>query len=221
VTKTSGADRWWLGSGSTKGGRSLAVSSAVLVLGKGAQMGTGFLFWVVAARAASVSDVGLAVATVSAVMLCTQLALLGVGSAVITQLPRESASGRHLLDTAFSVVLLSGVLVGFAYLAVTARFSHDLAAVFGSPGYALVFVVAAVFGTAMICFDQVSVAIGRAHQQATRYAITGVLTILLVLTVAAAGERLSAASLFACWAVGSVVACVMGAVDRVPVPADA
>lgn len=210
---TRGVVRQRLPSSSTLSGRSLAVSSFVLVLGKGAQMGTGFLFWVVAARAASVSEVGLAVATVSAVLLCTQLALLGIGSAVITQFPNDTDGGRELLDTAFSLVLVSGVLVGSGYLAVTARFSPDLGAVFAHPGHAMLFVVAAVFGTAMICFDQVSVAIGRAQQQATRYAVTGLLTVLLVLVVAATGGRLGAASLFACWAVGSVVACVMGAVQ--------
>jgi O-antigen/teichoic acid export membrane protein len=185
----------------------------VLVLGKGAQMGMGFLFWVVAARYAAVSDVGLAVATVSAVLLGTQLALLGVGSAVITQLPRETDEGRGLLDTAFSLVLISGALVGFGYIAITARFSPDLGVVLAHPGYAVLFVVATVFGTVMICLDQVSVAIGKAHQQATRYAVTGVLTVALVLVVGAAAGRLGAAPLFACWATGSVVACAMGAVQ--------
>jgi O-antigen/teichoic acid export membrane protein len=194
-------------------GRSLAISSLVLVLGKGAQMGTGFLFWVVAARSAEVSEVGLAVATVSAVLLCTQLALLGVGSAVITQLPRKSDEGSGLLDTAFTVVLLSSALVGFGYLAITAGFSPDLRAVFGNPGYAVLFVVATVFGTVMICFDQVSIAVGKAHQQATRYAVTGALTVVLVLAAGAAVGHLGAAPLFACWAVGSVVACVIGAVQ--------
>jgi O-antigen/teichoic acid export membrane protein len=194
-------------------GRSLAFSSLVLVLGKGAQMGMGFLFWVVAARSAGVSEVGLAVATVSAVLLSTQLALLGVGSAVITQLPRESGEGSGLLDTAFTIVLISGALVGFAYLAVTARFSPELAGVFAEPGYALLFVVATIFGTVMICFDQVSVAIDMAHQQATRYAVTGGLTVALVLAGGAALGHLRAAPLFACWALGSVVACAMGAVQ--------
>jgi O-antigen/teichoic acid export membrane protein len=194
-------------------GRSLGISSLVLVLGKAAQMGTGFLFWVVAARSAAVSEVGLAVATVSAVLLCTQLALLGAGSAVITQLHREGDGGHGLLDTAFTIVLFSGALVGFGYLAITARFSPDLAAVLADPGSAVLFVVATVFGTVMICLDQVSVAIGKAHQQATRYAVTGVLTVALVLAAGAAVGHLGAAPLFACWAVGSVVACALGAVQ--------
>jgi O-antigen/teichoic acid export membrane protein len=194
-------------------GRSLAASSLVLVLGKGAQMGTGFLFWVVSARSAAVSDVGLAVATVSAVLLCTQLALLGVGSAVITELPGAVDGGQGLFDTAFSLVLISGAVIGFGYLAVTAGFSAELAAVLADPGYAVLFVVATVFGTVMICFDQVSVAIGRAHQQATRYAVTGVLTVALVAVVGATAGRLRPAPLFACWAVGCVVACVLGVVQ--------
>jgi O-antigen/teichoic acid export membrane protein len=183
------------------------------VLGKAAQMGGGFLFWVVAARSAAVSDVGLAVATVSAVLLGTQLALLGVGSAVITQLPWEADRGRGLLDTAFSVVLITGAVVGLGYLVITARFSADLGDVLANPGYAVLFVVATVFGTVMICLDQVSVAIRKAYQQATRYAVTGVLSVGLVLLAGVVVGHVDAAQLFACWAVGSVLACTMGAVQ--------
>jgi O-antigen/teichoic acid export membrane protein len=187
----------------------LAASSFVLLVGKSAQMAAGLVFWLVAARTATVEQVGLATATVSAVMLCTQLALLGAGSAVITELHRERRADR-LLDTTFSVVIAFSTLLGLGYLLVAGQFSRQLGTVFSHPGFAALFIVAAIFGTLIICFDQVSVAVGRSGETAVRYAVGGVLTVGLVAGVAFAGDTVAAPALFACWAVGGVAACVIG-----------
>ena len=68
---------------------SLAIflSSAALIAGKVATMGFGFPAWIVAARMYPTNEVGLASGAVAAVTLCAQVALIGVGSAVITLLP--------------------------------------------------------------------------------------------------------------------------------------
>lgn len=188
----------------------LAASSFALLVGKGAQLGAGMIFWFVAARAATVGDVGLAAATVSAVMLCTQLALLGAGAAVITDLPRQGGDWSRLLNTAFTVVAAASTLFGVGYLLVAGRFSRELSTVLDEPAYAGLFVVAAIFGTLIICFDQVSVAAGRPSQTAVRYATGGLLTLAVLTSVALAGAQVSASTLFACWALGGVVACAIG-----------
>ena len=71
--------------------RSLSMfsSSLALIGSKVATMGLGFFFWLVAARVYPASSVGLAAGAVSAVMLCTQLGLLGLGSSVIVHYPRH------------------------------------------------------------------------------------------------------------------------------------
>ena len=83
--------------GLARGGRtlSMAQNSVALILAKVATMGLGFLFWLVAARLFAPSDVGLASGAVSAMMLITQLALFGVGSAVISLYPRARRTRRR------------------------------------------------------------------------------------------------------------------------------
>ena len=66
-------------------------------------MGTGYLFWLVAARTATVHEVGVAAAAVSAVMLCTQLGLLGSGAASIVMLGRDRAPVAEILGSALAV----------------------------------------------------------------------------------------------------------------------
>jgi O-antigen/teichoic acid export membrane protein len=191
--------------------RSMQASSTLLLLGKAFQMGAGFLFWIVAARAATVGDVGVAAATVSAVMVCTQLGVLGTGSAVIVAIGRGEPR-RQTLDTAFTLVILAAVLMSVVYL--TAAWATDSQAVDGTNAvlFVLLFLVAAVFGTVMICQDQVSIALRHAEGAATRYALGGILT--LAVTFLAAGVwRLPATALFACWSIGSVVAALVGVVQ--------
>jgi O-antigen/teichoic acid export membrane protein len=193
--------------------RSLAGSSFVLLLGKGSQMGAGLIFWVIAARSASVRDVGLATATVSAVMACTQIALLGAGSAVITEARRVAGRWSALLHATFTAVLASSALAGVAYLVASARFSRELRTVLAQPALAALFVAATVLGTVLICLDQVSVAIDRSSQQAVRYLAAGATTIATALAAAFALPEVSATVLFACWSAGAAVACAIGVVQ--------
>jgi O-antigen/teichoic acid export membrane protein len=191
----------------------MAASSLVLLVGKGAQMGAGLIFWMIAARTSTVHEVGLATATVSAVMICTQIALLGAGSAVITESRREADQWAKLLHTTFTVVVCTSLLIGLAYLLVSAQLSRELHSVLAEPAFAALFVAAAVFGTVMICLDQVSVAIDRAAQPAVRYLISGAVTVAVVAGAGALMPDVSAAALFGCWAVGAAVSCALGVVQ--------
>ena len=92
------------------GRRPFLASTIGLVAGKGLQMGGGFLFWVIAARAASPVELGLVAAVVSAVMLCTQLGQMGTGAGVIVSLG-TGGDRTAVLDTAFTVVLIAGAAV--------------------------------------------------------------------------------------------------------------
>ena len=89
------------------GRRPFLASTIGLVAGKGLQMGGGFLFWVIAARAAPPLELALVAAVVSAVMLCTQLGQMGTGAGVIVSLG-TGGNRTAVLDTAFSVVLIAG-----------------------------------------------------------------------------------------------------------------
>ena len=192
--------------------RSMVTSSFGLLVGKGLQAMAGFLFWVVAARVTSVREVGLTAAAVAAVMMCTQLALLGAGSAVIVAVG-SGRDARAVLDTAFSVVIGASTLLGLGYLLVTSRLDGNGNAAGGTPVFWLVFVTAVVTGTVMMVLDQANVAFGRGGSSTHRYGLAGVATIAAVLWVGWQVADPEAVVLFACWSAGAVIACVVGAVQ--------
>jgi O-antigen/teichoic acid export membrane protein len=190
----------------------LAVRSVWLVLAKCLQMGSGFLFWVVAARGAQVETVGVAAACVSGVMLCTQLGILGTGSAVIIALSRGEPA-KDVLDTAFTVLGVASLLAASGYLGLTALVGSDALAGTQTLGFTLLFTAAAFLGTLVICLDQASIALQHAGGAATRYGAGGLAALGTALVVSLRDGDMTATALLACWTMGNVVAALVGVVQ--------
>ena len=188
------------------------LSSLALVAGKMAAMGFGFLAWIVAARLYPASDVGLASGAISAVTLCAQLALVGVGSAVITLLPRHLASPGVLLDTSIAYLALTAVVAGGLFVAFAGGVLRELSVVATDPVYALLFVVLAAAGTLGVLFDQASTARRRGDQVLLRGVAAGVVTLAAVAAIGLGAPGTGSRSIFAAWALGGVTTLVLGLV---------
>ena len=185
-------------------------SSLGLVAAKAAQTGAGFAFWIVAARATSDREVGLTTAAVSAVMICTQLAVLGAGSAVIVSVGRGEPPAR-VLDAAFAIVGVAGTVLALGYLVLQSVVAPETAS--ASVLFWLTFLVAAVAGTLVIVLDQALVALGRGSSATSRYALGGGVSLAAAGLVAWRAHGASADVLMACWTLGTGVACIVGAVQ--------
>ena len=193
--------------------RSMSWSSVLMVTGKVAQMGFGFLFWIVAARITDVAGLGTVAASVSAVMLVTQLGLLGVGATMIVSIGRDEPVGR-VLDTGFTVVTATSLLAALGYVGITALGSGHVATTQSTWPFMALFLLAAVCGTVGVCLDQAGIALGRPAGTVVRYLLGGVVMLGGLPVLAAASEgHLGAAPVFAVWTVSSVVICVTGAVQ--------
>jgi len=188
------------------------MSSLALVAGKVATMGFGFLAWIVAARLYSATDVGLASGAVSAVTLCAQLALVGVGSAVITLLPRHAASPGVLLDTSIAYLALTALVAGGLFVAFAGGVLHELSVVATDPVFALLFIVLAVAGTLGVLFDQASTARRRGDQVLLRGVAAGVVTLAAVAVIGLGASGAGSRAIFAAWALGGVVTLALGLV---------
>lgn len=185
-------------------------SSLGLVVAKAAQTGTGFAFWIVAAHATFDREVGLTTAAVSAVMICTQLAVLGAGSAVIVSVGRGEPPAR-VLDAAFGIVGVAGTVLALGYLVLQWTVTPDTAVM--SVLFWLTFLIAAVTGTLCTVLDQALVALGRGSSATSRYLVGGVVSLGVTALVAWQAHGAPADVLMACWTLGSVITCVIGIVQ--------
>ena len=187
-------------------------SSLSLIGGRVITMGLGFFFWLLAARLFTPSDVGLAVGAISAVMLTTQLALLGLGSSVVAYFPRYERAPAALLNTALTLVVACSFVTGAVFLVAAGGVFDELDVVATEPLFAVSFIAMSVLGTAGLLFDQVSTAVRRGDQVLFRAVLFGIINLTLLGGLAAAAIG-SAAAIFSTWVGGSVVACVYALVQ--------
>ena len=189
------------------------VSSAGLIAGRVASLGLGFFAWLVAARLFPPSEVGLASGVVAAMMLCVQLALVGVGSALISVLAAYRQRVSLLINTAGTSVVGLSMVAALLFLLLARSAFHELDIVVGVPILAVAFVAMTILGAVNVVFDNVSIAIRRGDQVLTRNVLFGLVTIGVPLTLASSmGGRGSWLILIA-WTLAGLVACSVGVVQ--------
>ncbi len=203
----------WATQAGSRRALSMLPNSLALIASKVASMGLGFLFWILAARLFAPNDVGLASGVVSAVMLCTQFALMGAGAAVIALFPEHASSPRRLLDTGVNFVVISAGLFGFGFVALAAGAFPKLGVVGSSVSYTLLFASMSVFGTLAILLDQVSTTLRRGDEAFGRGMLNGVLSLVCLGLLALVTHAANSMAIFGCWVAGGAAACGLGALQ--------
>jgi O-antigen/teichoic acid export membrane protein len=146
-------------------------------------------------------------------MLCTQLALLGLGNAVIARFPRHQQRPAVLLDTAFGLVAVTSVLGGGLFLLLASGIFSELDAVSHDLVYALLFLAATVFGTVGILMDQVSTTLRRGDHALLRGLAFGIVTVASLGLIAALTDARSAQNLLLPWVLAGAGAFLIGVVQ--------
>ncbi len=109
-----------------------AKKNSVILVNAGSLVGTtavtsvlGFAYWWLAARQFSPEAVGLASAAISAMTLLGSLGILGLGTLLIGELPRQQGKEASLISATLSVVGAVGGCLGIVFAAVAPYLSND------------------------------------------------------------------------------------------------
>jgi O-antigen/teichoic acid export membrane protein len=188
-------------------------SSVGLIAGRVASMALGFLAWLVAARLFTPGEVGLASGAVAAMMLCVQIAMVGIGSAVIALLPRHRGDAGALLNSSFVSVSVFAAVASLGFLVLARGAFRELNVVATIPFLAGVFVAMTVFGSVNVLFDNISVAQRRGDQVLSRNVAFGLVTIAVPLAFASFFAGYGAWLVLSAWALAGLTACGIGAVQ--------
>jgi O-antigen/teichoic acid export membrane protein len=191
----------------------VAANALSVMAGKTLTMGFGCMFWLLAAHDFARPEVGLAAGVVSAMMLCTQLAIGGVGSAVITCYSEHRRQPAGLLDTSATVVVLSALFASGVFLAAASLGLRHLSTVASHPLYAAAFTLMTVCGTLAILLDQLSIALGRGDQVLVRGLAFGAVTVLGLVLLPLMRHNADSFAIFAPWAIAGVVNVVLGVIQ--------
>ncbi|HEY3272408.1 MAG TPA: lipopolysaccharide biosynthesis protein [Methanocella sp.] len=119
-------------------GIQLFKNSLFIILNKMVVAGTGFVFWLLAAKYYSVGDVGVATALISSASLIMQFSFLGFDYSMIRFFSKYDRS--KILNTCLILTVSTALVLGIVYLALVRFFSPELAFI-QSPAYAAIFLI--------------------------------------------------------------------------------
>jgi len=188
-------------------------NSGTLILGRVASSGLGYLTWLITARLFDANEVGVASGIVSAMMLCVQIALFGIGAAVIKVYPSHLDQPSKLINSALNLIGLSSLSSAIIFLAFARVFFNELNIVAAVPQYAILFLAINLFGAINVLMDHVSIAIKRGDQVLSRNIIFGLTTIIFVAGLPLITASTTSIAIVSAWAAAGLFACVAGAIQ--------
>ena len=188
-------------------------NSLALILGRFSSSGLGFLTWLITARLYATTEVGIASGVISAMMLCVQLALLGLNSAFVALYPKHSPQPSKLLNTTLNIVALAALVAALLFLLLSSVMFHELNVVSKNLIYILLFLGLTLFGTVNTFMDHVSIAIRRGDQVLVRNISFGVITIVFVAALPLVAGSITSESIVLAWMLAGLSACAIGTIQ--------
>ena len=193
----------------SSGTLSVHANAVALFLTLVVSAGLGYVSWLVSARLMSANAVGLAAAVVSASLLCSNFAILGLGISVISFLPKERRNPDALLNGFITIVVIGGGICSGAFIVLAATSLEQLHFLGSDVPLGLCFVGLATATTVLLLLDGASIAVRRADFCVVRSFVAGVLK-LLSLPIVWAVSTLSATAIVFAWFISTAAACVVG-----------
>ncbi len=144
----------------------------------------GFVFWAVAARFYTSTDIGLASAAISGVSMLAMIANLGLGYGLIRFLPNHNKDANSLINTCFSLSGLASLVAALIFLTGLDFWSPALLFMRESPISLIAFVLFATVTTLSGLVDQAFIAKRRAVFALAKSTICNLLRLPLVIVMA-------------------------------------
>lgn len=187
--------------------RRIAAISASLVSTYALTSVLGLAFWLLAARQFSVSEVGVGGAAISMMTLLGTFGTVGLGTLLISRLPRTDQGDRRVLvRTALAFAATVSVVLALVVPLVAYHVAHldNLAPIVGSPWSLLAFAAGTALMSVGLVADQAVLVLGSGRLQTERNALASVVKLAVLGGLALAGAT-GGMTIFVAWGVGTLV----------------
>lgn len=188
-----------------KTNRTMLLNSGSLVSTTIVTSSFGFIYWWLAARLFSPEAVGLASAAISAMTLLATISLLGLGTLLINELPRQPGNERSLVSTAIFMVGGVGGFAGIVFAMLTSLVSKDLQALKTTLVDTTIFASGVSLTAITFVLDQALIGLLRGELQLWRNALFAATKLVAILVVGLYLVNKGGLTIYATWAIGNVV----------------
>jgi O-antigen/teichoic acid export membrane protein len=183
----------------------------------------GFVFWMVAARFYTAEEVGLGSAAISAVLLLSNFANLGLGYGLIRFLPK-AANPARMINTMLTTSVLASIVAATIFLAGLGVWSPALAFIRENPLYLILFIIFTGVFTTVNLIDNAFIATRHSGFTVTKNSIFSVLKIIAAVPLAAGMAAFGILTSWGIAAAAAILICLIWLLPRVtkgyrPIPA--
>ncbi len=168
----------------------------------------GLIFWILAARFYLAEDVGLASATISAIMLLGLLSSLGLDYGLIRFLPDSGKDANIMVNSCLTINGLVSIIVAVIFIAGLGFWSPALLFLRQDPIFLSAFVIFTISYALFTILSRVFIANRRAGFALAQGTIFNLLRLPLVISLA---TFFATFGIFASWGIGATVAVGIGA----------
>lgn len=165
--------------------------------------GLGFLYWWLAARRFSLEAVGIASASISTMMLLGSLCMLGLGTLLITELPRQPGREGSLISTALVVVGGTGGCIGVLFAILAPYASTEFLPLRASIADILIFAIGVSFTAITLVLDQALVGLLSGELQLWRNTSFAIAKLAVLFVVSFWLSQEAGITIYATWAFGN------------------
>lgn len=187
----------------------ILINAGSLVGTTAVTSGLGFIYWWLAARQNSAEAVGLASAEVAAMTLLGTFSILGLGTLLIGELPRQKGQEASLVSAALLVVGLVGAIVGIGYALIAPYLSHDFQSLNANAGDVILFALGVSLTAVTSVLDQAFIGLLRGEMQLWRNALFSVIKLAALLAADLWLSQVTGLTIYVTWIIGNVFSLVV------------
>jgi O-antigen/teichoic acid export membrane protein len=193
-------DNFW-----TTANRAIVFNAGSLVGTTAVTAGLGFVYWLVAARAFSPGAVGLASAAISAMTLLGFVGVLGLGTLLMGELPRQPDRASSLIMSALVASGLAGGVLGLVFALVASSLSGQLRLPHIGIGTAVLFALGVATTSASLVLDQAFIGMFLGGMQFARNALFAAAKLAALVLISAVAAQKTGIAIYTTWLVGNLL----------------
>jgi O-antigen/teichoic acid export membrane protein len=185
--------------------------NSIILVNAGSLVGTtavtsmlGFVYWWLAARQFSPEVVGFASAAISAMVLLGTFALLGLGTLLLGELPRQRGREASLISAALILVGGVGGLVGLAFAVAASHVSTNLQPLGASIENSALFALGVSLTAITLVLDDAFIGLFRGGLQLWRNALFAVVKLAALAAASLWLSHIVGLTIYATWAIGNI-----------------
>ncbi|HTK11596.1 MAG TPA: oligosaccharide flippase family protein [Ktedonobacteraceae bacterium] len=192
-----------------KANKAIFANAGSLIGTWGVTSGLGFVYWWLAARVFVPQEVGIGSASISVMTLLGTICMMGLGTLLITELPRQPENAGSLLSTSLIIVGIVGGVGGFLFAMVAPSVSASFAPLRTSMGIILLFALGVSLTSITLVLDMAMIGLLLGGVQLWRNLLFALSKLIILYLLSRWFAQAAGMGIYAAWAIGNVLSLVL------------